>query len=151
MLIVLLFIAYHFLATGLPLAKGKHYAGRATGHVGIVAFVKAQLGKPYVYGAQGPGAFDCSGLVYAAMHGGPRTSEQQWAQLRHVSAPGPGDLVYFTGSSIDAPPGHVGIVVNPGRHLMIDAYASGYPVEYDTYGAGASKLSLSQPWGFTVP
>ncbi len=31
-----------------------------------IAFAKAQLGKPYLWGAAGPDAYDCSGLVYAA-------------------------------------------------------------------------------------
>ena len=31
-----------------------------------VAFAYAQLGKPYVWGATGPGSYDCSGLVQAA-------------------------------------------------------------------------------------
>ena len=31
-----------------------------------IAFAKAQLGKPYQWGAAGPDAYDCSGLVYAA-------------------------------------------------------------------------------------
>ena len=31
-----------------------------------IAYARAQLGKPYVYGATGPDAFDCSGLVQAA-------------------------------------------------------------------------------------
>ena len=34
----------------------------------IVAFARAQIGKPYVMGAVGPNAFDCQGLVYAAAH-----------------------------------------------------------------------------------
>jgi hypothetical protein len=34
---------------------------------------------------------------------------------------------------------------------MIDAYASGFPVEYDTYGPGASRQGLGDPVGFTDP
>jgi hypothetical protein len=50
-----------------------------------------------------------------------------------------------------AAPGHVGIVVNPATHTMIDAYATGYDVEYDTYGLPASKGGLSPVVGFTRP
>ena len=62
----------------------------------------------------------------------------------------PGDLVFFAGSDgTPAAPGHVGIVVNPATHTMIDAYATGYDVEYDSYGLPASKAGLSAVTGFT--
>jgi hypothetical protein len=48
-------------------------------------------------------------------------------------------------------PGHVGIVLNPAARTMIDAYATGSPVEEDTYGLPASKGGLSQVVGFTRP
>jgi hypothetical protein len=48
-------------------------------------------------------------------------------------------------------PGHVGIVTDPATRTMIDAYAPGVPVEYDTYGPGASKAGLSEVAGFTDP
>jgi cell wall-associated NlpC family hydrolase len=81
-----------------------------------------------------------------------RTSQAQWATEQQVSTPEPGDLVFFPGADgTPASPGHVGIVIDPARYLMIDAYASGLPVEYDTYGPGASKQGLSDPAGFTDP
>src|SRR6266487_2823036 len=53
-----------------------------------IAFAKAQIGNPYLWGATGPDAFDCSGLVMEAYAAAgvsiPRTSEEQWASLRHV-------------------------------------------------------------------
>jgi cell wall-associated NlpC family hydrolase len=140
-------------ASGKHLATAAHTAG-PPGHVAAVAiaYAQGQIGKPYIYGASGPSAFDCSSLTQAAYaHAGlsiPRTSEGQWAAMQHVSSPQPGDLVFFTGSPIDAPPGHVGIVVNPARHLMIDAYGSGTAVRYDTYGLPSSAPGLSDPTGF---
>jgi peptidoglycan DL-endopeptidase CwlO len=117
---------------------------------------RAAEGCPYVYGATGPctAGYDCSGLVYEA-YGETiaRTSEEQWATEPHVPASQvrAGDLVFFTGSPIDPPPGHVGLVVDPSKDLMVDAYAAGFPVEYDTYGPGASKDGLSDPTGFAQP
>ena len=71
----------------------------------------------------------------------PRTSQAQ-----------PGDLVFFAGSDgTPAAPGHVGIVLDPAAHTMIDAYETGYPVEVDTYGLPASKGGLSPVVGFTRP
>ncbi len=65
-----------------------------------------QEGDPYRYGAEGPGAFDCSGLVYysyrmAGFAGVPRTAAQQAVAARRIprSALQPGDLVLFYGSS----------------------------------------------------
>ena len=58
-----------------------------------LAFARAQLGKPYVWGAVGPGSFDCSGLTGAAYRAAglnlPRTSRQQWFSGPHVGLPGP--------------------------------------------------------------
>ena len=43
-------------------------AANGTGAIAAeaIGFALAQLGKPYVWGATGPGAYDCSGLVFAA-------------------------------------------------------------------------------------
>ncbi|KUN07756.1 glycoside hydrolase [Streptomyces yokosukanensis] len=84
-----------------------------------VAFATAQLGKPYVWGAEGPGSFDCSGLTSqawaAAGHPIPRTSQEQWKQLKHVDAKDmrPGDLViYFDDAS------HVAIYIGDGAIIQ---------------------------------
>lgn len=118
-----------------------------------VSYARSQLGKPYQWGAAGPDEFDCSGLVQQAYgwDDSLRTSEQQWAGLTHVSRPVKGDLVFFHGALMagELPPGHVGIVV--GSHEMIDAYAPGYGVEYDSFGTGTSKQGLQDVWGYASP
>lgn len=120
-----------------------------------VAFARARIGCPYVYGATGPcsAGYDCSGLVMEAYASAGvtigRTSEEQWATLRHVTSPHRGDLVFFTGSPVDPPPGHVGIVVRPG--IMIDAYDTGTPVREETYGLPSSAEGLQDPVGFARP
>jgi cell wall-associated NlpC family hydrolase len=92
-----------------------------------VAFAYAQLGKPYVWGATGPGSYDCSGLVQAAWASAgvsiPRVTYDQWAALPHVSASSlqPGDLLFFEGE------GHVSIYVGGG--YMIDAPQTGMNVQ----------------------
>ncbi|MEU0008634.1 NlpC/P60 family protein [Streptomyces sp. NPDC006314] len=80
-----------------------------------VRFASAQLGKPYVWGAEGPESFDCSGLTSqawaAAGHPVPRTSQAQWKQLKHVDIKDmrPGDLIiYFDDAS------HVALYVGDG-------------------------------------
>ncbi|MBO3677461.1 NlpC/P60 family protein [Streptomyces sp. NEAU-YJ-81] len=71
-----------------------------------LAYALNQIGKPYVWGAEGPNSFDCSGLTSSAWaHAGrliPRTSQEQWRQLPRVplNKLRPGDLViYYKGAS----------------------------------------------------
>lgn len=77
----------------------------------------AQQGKPYVYGATGPGAFDCSGLTqFAYGQAGivlPRTSEAQAGVgvPVHADQLQPGDLVFAYGG------GHVGIYTGDGKYV----------------------------------
>src|SRR5256714_15518957 len=80
------------------------YTGPTSTQAGkAVAFAYAQLGKPYQWGATGPGSYDCSGLVQAAWAAAgvaiPRDTYQQWAALPHIAPPAlpPGDLPYFDG------------------------------------------------------
>ena len=58
----------------------------------------------------------------------PRTSQAQWAYGKRVPASQvqPGDLVFFAGADgTPAAPGHVGIVIDPARHLMIVTHPVG--------------------------
>jgi hypothetical protein len=94
-----------------------------------VVFALAQRGKPYQWGAHGPGAYDCSGLTWAAWrHVGvtiPRTAAGQLAGLPPVRGRlQPGDLVIYRS---DGPSGrHVAMVVDAGR--MVEALRAGVPV-----------------------
>ncbi len=124
----------------------------------VIGYARQQIGKPYLFGATGPDAYDCSGLAMMAYRAAglsiPRTSQEQWAYGQQIPASQarPGDLVFFAGSDgTPTAPGHVGIVVDPATHTMIDAYATGYGVEYDSYGLPASKGGLSPVVGFTRP
>ncbi|MEU9476413.1 NlpC/P60 family protein [Streptomyces sp. NPDC048191] len=92
-----------------------------------VSYAYAKLGSPYVWGATGPNAFDCSGLVQAAYRSAgislPRTTYAQINAGRRVSRSElrPGDLVFFySGVS------HVGIYVGNGQ--MIHAPNPSAPV-----------------------
>ncbi|MGW7313566.1 NlpC/P60 family protein [Streptomyces sp. NPDC054854] len=66
-----------------------------------VQFATAQIGKPYVWGATGPGSYDCSGLTsqawLAAGKGIPRTSQEQLRLLPKVAMKDirPGDLIIY--------------------------------------------------------
>lgn len=102
-----------------------------------VEYATAQVGKPYQWGAEGPKAYDCSGLTsqawVAAGRTIPRTSQQQWQQLTRVDVEDmrPGDLIiYFDDAS------HVGMYIGdgsvvhaprPGRSITI-AGAGSMPI-----------------------
>ncbi len=115
-----------------------------------IAYAQQQLGKPYLWGGTGPDAFDCSGLVMMAYRAAginiPRTSQQQWTWGPRVSASQvqPGDLVFFVGADgTPNSPGHVGLVIGGG--LMIEAYATGYPIRIAPY-ADRDPIGFTRPW-----
>jgi cell wall-associated NlpC family hydrolase len=114
--------------------------------VGITALRAAltQRGKPYVWGAAGPDAYDCSGLVvWAFAQEGislPHYTGSLWNSGMHVSQADlePGDLVFF-GADI----GHVGFYI--GNGLMLDAPNSGAvvrvePIWWSSY-VGAVRIA----------
>jgi cell wall-associated NlpC family hydrolase len=123
---------------------------RTNAAASAIAFAEQQLGKPYVWGATGPDAFDCSGLVMMAYRTAgidiPRTSQQQWLAGPRVSPEQvqPGDLVFFAGADgTRKSPGHVGLVI--GHGLMIEAYAAGFPVRVAPYG-DRDPVGFTRPW-----
>ncbi|MGY1618980.1 C40 family peptidase [Geodermatophilus sp. SYSU D00691] len=103
----------------------------------------AQVGKPYEYGAVGPGSFDCSGLtMYAYAAAGISLPHSSAAQARLGVAVSrselqPGDLVYFY-----SPVSHVGLYIGGGK--MVHARTYGSPVavtSVDMRGyAGARRI-----------
>ncbi|GGW83913.1 hypothetical protein GCM10010297_00490 [Streptomyces malachitofuscus] len=132
-------------AGGGPTAPGSVTA-RAPGPraAEAVAYAYRKLGSPYVWGATGPDAFDCSGLVQAAYRSAgvslPRTTYAQIDAGRRVGRAEllPGDLVFFY-SGIS----HVGIYVGDGR--MIHAPNPSAPVRVAPIDempfAGATRVS----------
>ena len=115
-------------------------------NVGTTALRSAltQRGKPYVWGAAGPDAYDCSGLVvWAFAQEGislPHYTGSLWNSGMHVSRDQlePGDLVFFF-----ADISHVGIYI--GNGLMVDAPSAGQDVQvqavfWDAY-VGAVRIA----------
>lgn len=96
----------------------------------VLNFASQQLGKPYVWGAQGPNSFDCSGLTYYVYKNAagitlPRTSVEQSKYGTTVSKSNlkAGDLIFFdTSGPNDGGVSHVGIYVGNGQ--MIHASSS---------------------------
>ncbi|WP_246082042.1 C40 family peptidase [Peptacetobacter hominis] len=87
----------------------------------VISVAKAQMGKPYKWGATGPNSFDCSGLMYYSYKNGanitlPRVSRDQANAGVKVSKEDlkPGDLVFFgSGSRIT----HVGMYLGNDQYI----------------------------------
>jgi len=119
---------------GGPLAPApcpSTYPGGAAGKA--VKFACAQIGKPYVWGAEGPGSYDCSGLTLAAWNKGgvslPHNARQQQQRTKRISKSElrPGDLVfYYPGVT------HVGMYV--GNGWIVHASRAGEPVKMKKMG-----------------
>jgi cell wall-associated NlpC family hydrolase len=83
-----------------------------------VAFAKAQVGKPYQFGADGPGSYDCSGLTMTAWAQAgvslPHSAAMQYDVTRHISASElqPGDLIFRY-----SPISHVAMYIGGGQQI----------------------------------
>lgn len=113
----------------------------------VIAYAHAQLGRPYRWGAQGPDAFDCSGLTMRAYQAAglriPRVTFQQWRYGSRI-APGrerPGDLVFL--HMTRKGPSHVGLVIGGG--LMIHAPHRGDVVKVAAY-TRSDVVGFVRPW-----
>nr|WP_281366494.1 C40 family peptidase [Nocardioides thalensis] len=97
-----------------------------------IAFARAQLGEPYVWGAEGPGSWDCSGLTMGAWAAGgialPHYSVAQYQQSTPISVDDlrPGDLVFWSSSSSSSGIFHVALYTGDG--MIIHAPRTGRPV-----------------------
>ncbi len=111
-----------------------------------VQFALNQVGKPYVFGAAGPGSYDCSGLTMAAWRTGgvslPHSAAEQYNYGTHVSRSEllPGDLVFLY-----QPIGHVEIYI--GNNMVVSAPTEGQNVSvvplsaYNSDYTGATRLT----------
>lgn len=124
--------------------------GRAPSRAGdeALSYAVRQIGKPYVWGAEGPDSFDCSGLTSQAWaHAGrviPRTSQEQWASLPRVpmSELRPGDLViYFPKAT------HVAMYLGDGMVVQAPAPAptSRSPPSRRTPSSARSARTRARP------
>ena len=117
-------------------------AGTPTQVVTAIQYELAQLGKPYIYGGNGPTGYDCSGLVMEAYLAAgvslPRTTYQQVdadTPIYSASQLKPGDLIFTAGSDgTDSSPGHVGMYL--GGDLVEDAPHTGADIELSKFDGG---------------
>lgn len=113
----------------------------------VIQFARAQLGEPYVWGAEGPNVWDCSGLVMMAYREAgvsiPRVTDDQITFGRKVPKghEKPGDLVFFRYDSGYV--GHVGIVIGGGK--MINAPQTGDVVKIAPYDTRDNVAGFTRP------
>jgi NlpC/P60 family len=138
------------VADGLPVIAAPELPGAqpAAGSRSAlaVAFALRQRGKPYRWGAEGPHAFDCSGLTWAAWRAAgvriPRTAAGQLASLPRVRGRlQPGDLVIYPSRGPSRR--HVAMVIGQGR--MVEAPGRGIAVRSTSIRPG--WLGVVRPGG----
>ncbi|OIK04823.1 C40 family peptidase [Streptomyces monashensis] len=115
-------------------------SSRAARAATAIAFARGQIGKPCVWGAMGPGSYDCSSLTQAAWRSAgvtlPRAAHEQARAGAPVTLAGaePGDLVLFFDDDR-----HVGLHVGGG--MMVHAPGPGSTIrEESIYGAGEAAI-----------
>ncbi len=136
-------------ASPTPGPGGLSLTGSTAGNA-VATFAVAQIGKPYVWGAQGPGSFDCSGLTMAAWASAgvtiPRVTYTQATTGTPVSPQDArtGDLVLIPGSDgTAANPGHVGMVAGvdaTGKVWLVEAPRTGLTVRLTPLSGWANQI-----------
>ncbi|PWI16420.1 glycoside hydrolase [Streptomyces sp. Act143] len=102
-----------------------------------VEYATAQIGKPYEWGAEGPKTYDCSGLTSQAWAAAgqpiPRTSQEQWKQLKKIDIKDmrPGDLIIYNSDA-----SHVAMYI--GKGAIVHAPRPGRTVTI----AGAGSMPI---------
>jgi len=130
-------------AYGSATSSGSSYSGKipsVSGKAGVaVRYAYNAIGTPYVWAADGPNGYDCSGLTLAAWRAAgkslPHNAAMQWNTVAHISRGSlqPGDLVFYNGL------GHVALYVGNGQ--VIHAPTFGESVKL-------AKVDMMTPYGY---
>ncbi|WP_116066292.1 C40 family peptidase [Asanoa ferruginea] len=130
-------------AYGSSTSSGSSYSGKipsVSGKAGVaVTFAYNAIGTPYVWAADGPDGYDCSGLTLAAWRAAgkslPHNAAMQWDTVAHISRSElkAGDLVFYEDL------GHVALYVGGGQ--VIHAPTFGESVKL-------SSVDMMSPYGY---
>ncbi|MFF2141193.1 C40 family peptidase [Kitasatospora sp. NPDC058190] len=114
-----------------------------------IGYALAQLGKPYLWGGNGPSGYDCSGLVQQAYRRSgislPRVADDQYAATTPISAGQlrRGDLVFWSDSGRASGIHHVGIYLGGGT--FVEAPRPGKTVRISTLDSGYYPTHFGRP------
>lgn len=111
-------------------------------------FACNQIGKPYVFAADGPGSYDCSGLTMAAWRKAgvslPHNARAQRSEIPYISRSElrPGDLVFYYDDL-----SHVGMYAGKvdGVHWIVHASRAGVPIKMRRMDQGGNIHSYGRP------
>lgn len=110
-----------------------------------ISFALGEVGKPYVWGATGPGSYDCSGLMLRAYESAgvtlPRTSrEQYWAGSQvPVDQAQPGDMLFWAYDTSDPESiHHVAMYLGDGQ--MVEAANPAVPLRQRAVSFGEDEM-----------
>jgi cell wall-associated NlpC family hydrolase len=130
-------------AYGSATSTGSSYSGTipsVSGKAGVaVRYAYNAIGTPYVWAAEGPNGYDCSGLTLAAWRAAgkslPHNAAMQWDEVAHIGRGSlqPGDLVFYSGL------GHVALYVGSGK--VIHAPTFGESVKL-------ASVDMMSPYGY---
>jgi cell wall-associated NlpC family hydrolase len=130
-------------AYGSATSAGSSYSGTVpdvSGKAGVaVRYAYDAIGSPYVWGADGPDGYDCSGLTLAAWRAAgvslPHNAAMQWDEVAHLgrSQLQPGDLVFY------ADLGHVALYVGSGNVIHAPTFGESVKI---------SDVDIMTPYGY---
>ncbi|MFF0226308.1 C40 family peptidase [Streptomyces sp. NPDC004629] len=124
-----------------PATTGKSGTTGTSAVERAVDYALAQLGKPYIWGGNGPAGYDCSGLVQQAYQRAgislPRVAAAQYGAVTKIGAGSlrRGDLLFWSSNKRQSGIGHVAVYLGdgryveaprPGRTIRVSVLSSGY-------------------------
>ncbi|WP_328955726.1 C40 family peptidase [Kitasatospora purpeofusca] len=115
----------------------------------VIGYALAQLGKPYVWGGDGPSGYDCSGLVQQAFRRAgvalPRVADDQYAATTPIAQDRlrRGDLLFWSDSGRASGIHHVGIYLGGGK--FVEAPRPGKTVRVSTISSGFRPTHFGRP------
>lgn len=108
-----------------------------------VAVATAQVGKPYVFGTEGPGTFSCAGLMRYALRNAGVDDNAPWGHEEYLSVypndltPQPGDIVVYSD----------GVAMYVGDGTVVMANAADGVVGYYPMNSIGTPLGFANPYG----
>lgn len=126
-----------------PIPPGPVPPPDTEGAAKAIEFARAQLGKPYVWGAEGPDAYDCSGLTMMAWRAGgvkmDHWTGSQYAQTRPIplTEVQPGDLIFYNQFQ------HVALYIGDGK--IIHAPHAGDVVHIEDMYYWRTNMAATRP------